>query len=252
MESSNYQVRAVSRALRILQAFTPERPVHNLSDLSRSLGLHKSTMLRLLSSLEAERFIEKTKDGYRLGTKVFELGSAYYVTSLSVAQIARGYMPRLVDEWQLSANLAVLDHDEVLYVEVLEPSQPLRVKFSVGSRAGIHCTALGKVLTSEMPWAHVENVLKTKGMPRYTASTITTPERFRECLAAVRSEGYALDQEEIIEGVRCVAAPIRDRTGRIVSALSLSGPLSVFSDRILNDVISDLKRVTSEISSRVG
>jgi len=174
------------------------------------------------------------------------------VTRLPVAQIARGYMPKLVDKWQLSANLAVLDNDEILYVEVLEPSQPLRVKFSVGSRAGIHCTALGKVLVSEMPWGQVERILKNKGMPQYTARTITDPERYRECLETVRREGYALDSEEIIDGVRCVAAPIRNRSGQIVSALSLSGPVTVFTDAMLSDVIKDLKAVTAEVSSRVS
>ena len=86
-ETSNYQVRAVSRALSILTAFTPERPVYNLTELSQSLGLHKSTILRLLSCLQSEGFVERTKDSYKLGAKAFELGSTYYVTHLSVAQI---------------------------------------------------------------------------------------------------------------------------------------------------------------------
>jgi len=252
VEHMNYQVRAVSRALRILTAFTPENHTLTLSNLSTELDLHKSTLIRLLSCLEAEGFIEKTDGGdYRLSIKAYEIGSAYYLSRLSVAQVARSYTTKLVERWQLSANQAVLDHDEIVYIDIVEPNQPLRVKFSIGSRAEVHCTALGKVLVSEMDPSSVLAILAAKGMKRYTPKTITDPDRYLESLAAVRALGYALDQEEIIHGVRCVAAPIRGANGQIISALSLSGPTSFFVEKMTPPVVESLIEATSQISGKL-
>jgi DNA-binding IclR family transcriptional regulator len=247
--ADNYQVRAVSRALKILTSFTVEKPILQLNELSQMLGIHKSTLSRLLNCLVREGFVNKVSDGYSLGTKAFEIGSTFYLTHMPFARAARAHMVRLVDKWQLSANLAVLDKAEVLYVDVLEPNQPLRVKFSIGSRLGIHCTALGKVLVSEIPSADVRKILAAKGMRRYTPNTIVDPDKFIELLAEVHEKGYAVDNEEVIVGVRCIAAPIRDSSGMIVNALSLSGPTSYLTVDKVPELAASLVKSAGEISA---
>jgi DNA-binding IclR family transcriptional regulator len=246
--ADNYQVRAVSRALKILTSFTVENPYSNLMNYPKCWDSQEHIITS--PELSCQRgFVNKVSDGYSLGTKAFEIGSTFYLTHMPFARAARAHMVRLVDKWQLSANLAVLDKAEVLYVDVLEPNQPLRVKFSIGSRLGIHCTALGKVLVSEIPSADVRKILAAKGMRRYTPNTIVDPDKFIELLAEVHEKGYAVDNEEVIVGVRCIAAPIRDSSGMIVNALSLSGPTSYLTVDKVPELAASLVKSAGEISA---
>lgn len=250
---TNYQVRAVQRALQVLTSFTAAEPEMSLSQLASKTGLHKATLVRMLRCLESMGFIRQTAAGrYHLGPKVFELGSVYYVTQLNVERVARPWMERLVDRWGLAANLAVLDEGQILYVAIVEPRRALRVQFSVGSRFAVHCTALGKALLSGLEDREVDRILAWRGLPRMTEFTITDPAVLKRELAEVRARGYAVDNQEAIPNVRCVGVPLRDHRGSVVAALSLSGSILDLTDEMIRPVASDLLEAAAAITRALG
>ena len=250
----NYHVRAASRALCILTAFCEGSAEYTLAELSARLDLNKSTLIRLLSVLQEQEFVEQNigTGGYRLGIKAFEIGSAYYLHQLAVDQVARPYMAALVERWDCSANLAVLDRGQIVYVGIQEPRGLLRVRWSLGARLGVHYTALGKALVCELPADQIRAIIAEHDLVAVTPRTITDYGRFADELARVRERGYAVDDEETLPGVRCVAAPIRDRTGRATAALSASGSTLQVTPELIPTLAADVMRSTAEISRRLG
>lgn len=251
---ANYHVRAVSRALAILGAFCDGQADFTLDELSKRLDLNKSTLIRLLAVLQEEQFVEQDveTERYHLGLKAFEVGSAYYIHQLRVDQIARPYMTVLTNRWRCSANLAILDKAQIVYIGLVEPRGLLRVRSSLGARLDVHYTALGKVLVSELPARDLAALLEQQGMEAMTPHTITTVPEFIEHVRDVRERGYAFDDEEVLPGVRCVAAPIRDHSGHIVAALSVSGSSLQITPAAMDLVAADVMQATAEISRRMG
>lgn len=250
----NYQVRAVSRALSILSAFSVNEPELGLIEISKKLDLHKTTVLRLLDSLRADGFIEMNESNgrYRLGIKTFEVGSIYYLTRLNIDIIAKPIMEEIAKEYKLTTVLAILDKSEVFYIGITEPNRILRVNLPIGFRFGIHHTSLGKVLVSDLPEDRLDSILLEKGLPKVAPKTITDEVELKKVLADVRKHGFAVDDEESFRGIRCVAAPIRDRTNKVIAALSVSGTIfDVTTDRVpvLVDVV---KNAANKISEKLG
>ena len=251
----NYQVRALSRALRILRLFSTERSELSLSEISDLSKLNKSTILRLLSVLKEERFIEQnpSNEKYSLGIRVFEVGSVYLLCQLRVNQVARVFVENLCNKVKLSTNLAILDNGDVLYVGIEEPQKMIRLNISIGSRFGAHYSALGKVLLSNLSEDMVDAIIKQKGgLEERTEKTITSPEELKEHLKLVKELGYAIDDEEGIIGIKCIAAPIFDYSGKNVAALSISGMTVELTDERIPELVSELKETTQQISQSLG
>ena len=251
---ANYHVRAVSRALSILTIFCEGQAELGLAELSERLDLNKSTLIRLLAVLQEQEFIEQNAEtgGYHLGIKAFEIGSIYYLYHLRADQVARPYMTALVNRWNCSANLAVLDRGQIVYIGIVEPRGLLRVRSSLGARLGVHYTALGKALVSELSEDDVRHICAEHGMSAITPRTITDVALFIADLRGVRERGYSIDDEETLPGVRCVAAPIRDHTGSIVAALSASGSTLEVTPEVLPNIADDVMQAVAEISRRLG
>ncbi|MBN1287583.1 MAG: IclR family transcriptional regulator [Anaerolineae bacterium] len=249
----NYQIRSVSRALRILSCFTPTTPELDLATLSARVDLPKSTVFRLLSVLESESYVERCGDGecYRVGISAFKAGSAY-LAQLTLEKAARPHMEALVAGRNLSANLGVLSEHEVVYLVIVEPESALRFASTVGQRQHIHCSALGKVLVADLPEARVRDILAWGGMPARTPYTFTDPDAFLAHLDGVCAQGYAIDEQEAALGVRCVAAPVYDQHGEVICALSLSGPTSFYPPGAMSQVIDAVKATARAISKRLG
>lgn len=251
---ANYHVRAVSRALSVLTVFCEGQAEIGLAELSERLDLNKSTLIRLLAALQEQEFIEQNAEtgAYHLGIKAFEIGSAYYLHHLHTDQVARPYMTALVNRWNCSANLAVLDRGQIVYIGLVEPQDLLRVRSSLGARLGVHHTALGKALVGELPQNEIRQICAEQGMRAVTPRTIVDVDSFIAELRGVRERGYAIDDEETLPGVRCVAAPIRDRTGAIVAALSASGSTLAVTPEVLPRLAGDVMEAVAEISRRLG
>lgn len=252
---SPYHSRAVSRALNILKSFTVDDFELSIADLHDRLGIPKSTLVRLLLCMADEGFIEHNEQTskYRLGVKLFELGSLYERTRvMNVRMLARPHMQELVDRYRLSSNLAIRDSAEIVYIGVAEPvGTQMRIAYSVGDRFGLHHTALGKALLAFMGEGERDALLEKIDMEPLTPNTIDSVEKLKEELARVRERGYAVDDQESLPGLRCVAAPIRSLDG-VMAAMSVSGSILEIADEREEQITADVMDCAKRISVKLG
>jgi len=215
----------LDRALAILDMLSSEGPDLALGEISEKLELHKSTAHRLIMVLERHKLIERNSVNgrYRLGLKLFELGTKA-VSQLDLRERARPFLDRLVLETSETVHLGILDDTEVVYLDKVEPARSVRMSSSVGRRNPAYCTAMGKVMMAYLPEAQVEAIVRKHGLPAVTANTITSFLELKRELIAIRERGYAIDNEEIEEGVRCVGCVVRNFSGGPLAAISVSGP----------------------------
>jgi IclR family acetate operon transcriptional repressor len=210
----------IGRAFRILNAFTAETPELTLNELERASGLPRSTAHRLARQLQAEGALEGTRRGWRVGVRLFELGQLV-PTQRGLREHALPHMHDLYEATRQTIQLAVLDGDDVLYVEILSGHGTARTPSRRGGRMPAHCTALGKVL---LAFAGPEPSWERQRLERLTRRTIVDPGVFVRTLGDIRRSALAYDHEEAADGLCCVAAPVFGRPGRAVAALSVSMP----------------------------
>ncbi len=242
---SNYHTHALARGLLVLETVAAQRDPATLTEIHESSGLPKSTIVRLLSALVDEEYLVRVDErpSYRLGHKVMSLANAF-VDALSVPDLARPHLLSLAAQTRQTANLAVLDGANVIHVAVEHPVRPLRFDASVGDRAVPYGTGLGKVLLAALPEAEVPSHLPPLPWTASTATTITTPKKLKPVIAEVRAQGYAYDDEESDEGLRCLAVPV-SVDGTTLAALSISGASGEFADDVRPRFL-DLLRSTAD------
>jgi IclR family acetate operon transcriptional repressor len=248
-----YQVRALERALDILAVFSLEQPERTLSELAAAAELAPSTALRLLSILERYSYVERSDDTdrYRIGVGLFERGSIYIQTTTLEAQ-AREPLADLAAASNQTASLAVLDGNMIVHISVVQPERAIRYYAPVGQREMAHCTGLGKALLAGLPDDRLDDLYADEDLPRRTPNTIPTRDALRTQLEKVRSAGYAVDDEEGVEGLRCVAAPVLDDRNRVVAAVSASGAAGEFSDITIPRIADAVRATARMISRRLG
>jgi IclR family KDG regulon transcriptional repressor len=224
-DGSPYRVQVLDRALAIIDALTDGRDDATLADLAERVKLHKSTVHRLVSILERHRIVERDAQTgrYRLGLRLFELGTIA-VGRFNIRDRAHPYLERLLFEVDETVHLCGLDAGEVLYLDKIEPSRSVRMASRIGRRNPVHCTSVGKAMMAYLPDQEQDAILRKHGLRRLTAKTITTPAELKAELRTIRERGYALDNEENEEGVRCIGAAVLDHTGHPVAAISVSAP----------------------------
>ena len=250
---SPYQVQVLDRALGILDLLADENPELGPSEVSERTGLHKSTVHRLLQVLERHRLIEKQAQNgkYRLGLKLFELGSKA-VTQLDLRECARPYLDRLVLEIGETAHICVLDGDRMLSIANVESPRTLRTPSTVGRRTPLHCTSVGKALLAFLPGAEQDELIKKLELTTYTRHTLTKPARLKAELKLIHQRGYAMDDEEIEEGLRCIGAPVMDYSGRVVAAMSIAGPAFRLIEERIPAVARSVVKAANELSIELG
>jgi IclR family acetate operon transcriptional repressor len=221
----------LAKAFRVLDAFGSDATVLTLSDLARRAHLPKSTAHRIVVQLLGWGGLERAGAGFRLGTHLFELGNMV-PPSRRLREAALPFMEDLYESAHETVHLGVLEGDEVLYLEKIGGHRQVRVPTAVGARMPLHCTALGKAILAFSPPDLLDRVL-TKGLARRTSYTITVPAVLRAELATVALEGVAFDREESVLSVACTAAPVVDRAGGAVAALSVTGATTRFDPQRL-------------------
>ncbi|MEO8907138.1 MAG: IclR family transcriptional regulator, partial [Microbacteriaceae bacterium] len=206
---------SVARALEMLTALGSAP--RSLDELAETVGVHKSTVLRLLQTMEAERFVmHDSAHRYRLGSRLFDLAQLS-LEQRDVRAVARPYLERLNASTGQTVHLAAYESGEAVYIDKLDALQGVRMYSRVGLRAPVHCTAVGKVLIAALPVAVAEKIADTIDYPPMTPNTISSAAGFRAELERVRRAGYAEDHEEHEAFINCIAAPIRDRSGGVVA-----------------------------------
>lgn len=248
-----YGIRAVERAIAILKSFSPATPSLGVTDLARRLGLHKSTVHRLLATLEHEGFViqDPAHGRYRLGLPLFELGSLV-VNSMELQQVARPYLEDVHRACGETVHLAILDEWEVVYIDKIESTRQVRMHSQVGRRAPAHCTGLGKVLLAGLPAGILDQFIQRRGLQAYTSQTITSPETLRNHLALVRQRGHAIDSGEHEELIRCAAAPVLDHTGQVVAAVSIATVGVDVESQQFKEYVNLITTCTRSISEALG
>ncbi len=253
-EKSEYIIQAVSHALDLLEQFHGEVDELGVTELSKRLKLHKNNVFRLLATLESRGYIEQNKatENYRLGLKSLELGQTF-IKQMGLLRQAKPILEGLVGECNETSYVAIFKEGHVVYLDVVETDLTVRVVSRVGSRLPAHCTAAGKVHLAHMTDEEIQAVLPNKELKGYTSTTFTSRDELIKELQRVAEQGYAIDNEEMDLGVRCVAAPIRDYTRRIVGAVSLSGPSMRFTDeRIEKELVPLVLKAGEDLSTRLG
>jgi DNA-binding IclR family transcriptional regulator len=252
-KSQPYKVQVLERALHILAALADRPSDCSLAELCGDLKLHKSTVHRLLMVLEHHRLVDKNPDTgrYRLGMRLFELGSRA-VAVLDLRELSRPLLEQVLRETEETVHLCALDHDEIVYLEKLEPQRSVRLASRVGRRVPAYCTAVGKAILAETPESEVDAILRRSEMKRITPKTITTLAAMHSELSAIRARGFAIDDEENEEGVRCVGAVVRDHSGRAVAAISASGPAFRVSREKVPEIAESVVRAAGALSRELG
>jgi DNA-binding IclR family transcriptional regulator len=237
---TQYRIQALERAAAILGAFTAEEPELRLSDLAERLGLHKATAHRFLVNLDHLGFVERApRSGkYRLGWRLFELGGLVS-QRLDLWDEALPFLEGLVRDTGETGHLAVLEGGQAVYIERVETRRALRLPSAVRRGYPAHATNLGKVL---LAYAHpdvVAEIIGSRDLVMFTPNTITSVDQLKAELASIRERGYSVDNEEYDEGLRCIGAPVRDSSGRVVAAIGIGGPVT----RVTPARIEELARV---------
>jgi len=239
----------------ILDALALAGQHHDLSliELATELRLHKSTAHRLLMILERHRMVEREpRSGrYRLGLRLFEFG-AIAISRFNIRDYARPHLERVLFETEETVHLCVLDAGEVLYVDKVEPSRSVRMASKIGRLAPAHCSAVGKAMLAHLPERDLDEILKQRGLPRMTVNTIVTPAELKAELRTIRDRGYAIDNEEAEEGVRCVGAVVLGPNGRPAGAISTSAPSFRLTPERVPAVAESVCRAAKAISAESG
>jgi DNA-binding IclR family transcriptional regulator len=249
---ATHVVESADRVLRILESFGPREPDVSLGELAERVGLPKSSVHRLLMTLIEHRFVDRdpATRRYRLGIRLFELGSAA-IHERGLHSAAQPRLEELSRTTGETSHLAVLSGIEAVYVYKVDGPSDISMSSRVGGRAACHATSIGKVLTA---WAPIEvlDEVRERPMVSCTPNTITSVKHFDAELARVRAQGYALDLEEYAEGLHCIAAPVRDQTGRVTSALGIAGPRSRLEGQRLDELIPVVVEAARALSRSLG
>jgi len=249
----NYPVKALARALSILEVLLHHPSPISITQLSQQLGIFPSTVHRMVDTLKYWGFIEQVPhtQEYTLGLKVVELGMAK-LHQLNVFNEASPILKQIAGHFDETVNLGVLDQGEVVYLDKVESTRIVKAILYPGRRAPFHCTAIGKVLMAFQPKSVRSKMMEGKKLTRYNQNTITDPEVLENELIKIRNSGYALDNGEHVEEVHCVAVPIFNLHGKVVAAISISAPAFRVSLEKEKEMISVSKKKAMEISKRLG
>jgi len=240
----------------ILLCFSKQTPELTMSQIAKQVGLYKSTVHRLLATLEGRRFVQRDPDTgiYRPGIRLLQM--AYLALERNdLRQLAAPFLRHLWEQQHETIDLAVLDDTDVGYLDVLESPRPVKLAAAIGQRLPAPSTASGKAMLAFMPKETVQHILKD-GMPKYTQHTLCSPEALFENLRHIREQGFAVSEGEYEEGVNAVAAPILDLNDQPIAAVAVVAPAYRFNREQINEVaplvVSTAYDIAQEVAMTAG
>jgi DNA-binding IclR family transcriptional regulator len=247
------RVQSLERAVAILRAFDLDSPKWTVTSLSTHLNLSKTIVNRLLATWEDAGFVEQdpTDHTYSLGRSVYDLAGRYASRS-ELIRISNNFLAQLVAKTNFTAQLSVLDGNEIVCLSVCESPMLVRAVFYPGMRRPSHATASGKVLLSSLSDESVRELLGKEKLPRFTPKTIVEIDELIAQLDTVRRLGYATNLGESIDGLTAIAAPVRNRDGQIIAAVSLGFPKQFVSEPQITETIDQVVQTAQSISKQLG
>ncbi|GLY21485.1 IclR family transcriptional regulator [Micromonospora sp. NBRC 101691] len=244
---------ALDRALAVLLAFRGDVVERKVSDVSRELGLHKSTASRLFRALADAGFLQRNEEtgAYRLGVTVFELG-ARYLGGIDLHALARPLVHELAEREGESVNLAVREGLDAISLYIAQGTRNVQLVSRLGRRIPLWVSAAGKALLVDHDDDALRRMLSDAPLTALTPNTITSRDAFLTHMAGVRERGWALNDEESELGLRVVAAPVRDRFGAVTAAISVSGPIFRLDRNRVEELAAAARRTADELSRQLG
>jgi DNA-binding IclR family transcriptional regulator len=247
-----YQLHSLDRAVAVLEMLSESETALSLAEVCQRLHLHKSTAHRSLMVLERSALIERTPENrYRLGLKLYELGNRA-VEQVDLRTRVHPYFRRLAAQVGETVHLSVLQKTSIVYLDKVEPNRRVCVSSKTGSSNPVYCTAMGKAMLAFQPPAVIEKVISRIRFVRFTHKTLGSKEALMKALERVRRRGYAIDDQEIEVGVRCVGAPIFDERHQAIAAVSVSGPTTRITATNMPEIAEHLLRCCRDISLSLG
>jgi IclR family transcriptional regulator, pca regulon regulatory protein len=242
-------VQSLERGLAVIRAFDHEHPELTLSEVAAVTGVTRAVARRFLLTLASLGYVRSDGRFFSLTAKVLELGYAY-LSSLSLPEVAEPHLEDLVGEVNESSSVSVLDGHDVVYVARVPVSRIMTVSISVGTRFPAYATSMGRVLLAGMTEEELTSYLAAVRLEPLTARTVSSVAALRGEVARVRSQGWALVNQELEEGLRALAAPIRDRSGKVVAALNVSAHASRTSlEAMRRDLLPPLLKTAARVEA---
>jgi DNA-binding IclR family transcriptional regulator len=247
-----YQLHGLERAVSVLEVLSESQAPLSLAEICRRMNLHKSTTHRSLMVLERSGLIERTSENrFRLGLKLYELGNRA-VEQIDLRARVYPFFRRLAMDVCETVHLGVLQKTSVVYLDKVEPNRRICMSSKMGSSNPVYCTSLGKAMLAFQPEETIANIVSSIRFTRYTPKTLCSREKLFEHLKTVRRRGYAIDDEEIELGVRCIGAPIFNEDGWAIAAVSISGPTSRITAQNVGAIAQRVLTCCREISAALG
>jgi len=252
-ERSEYYLKSIKRAITILNSIAQEADELGVTELSKKVGWHKSTVHRILVTLEDEGLVAKDQitQKYRLGIKLFELGNLVQ-EQVEIRKHALPIMKKLAQETEESIDLNIISHGKRVSIEKIESTHDIRRIIQLGKSLPLYCGGSGKALLAFLPEEEINKILQQEKLIPFTSNTITDPLQLKEHLKEIKKLGYAMSFEERIPGSASIAAPILNFKGEVIASLSISGPINRFTEDKLPRLISLVKNAAREISTSLG
>ncbi len=245
-------VKALERALMLLKTVADADSV-SLTDLSQRVGMPASTAHRLLVTLQNFGYLEFNESSqlWSIGVEAFRIGGSFS-RRIKVVEVGRPMLRALMEQTGETANLAVADDGDVVFVSQVETHEPIRAFHRPGTRAHMHASGIGKALLAHMNSEELQKWMQRKGLASYTANTITDPEQLHHEMQLIRERGWAIDSEERTLGMRCVAAPIYNEFGEAIAGISVSGPTVRLPDTAMTEYGVLVRHAADDITRSIG
>ena len=245
-------VQSLDRAITVLEALASAKG-RTLTELASALDQSPSTLYRILVTLAARQMVEADpgEQTWHVGPRTFQIGSSF-LRRTSLVERARPYLRRLMEASGETANLGIERQDQVLFLAQVETHATIRAFFPPGTQSPLHASGIGKAMMAQFGEARLEALLKRAPLAGFTATTLTDPARLREDLRATRLRGYAIDDEERSEGMRCVAAAIFNAPGDPIGGISVSGPSGRMNAAEIRQAGELVRAAAAEISQGMG
>jgi IclR family transcriptional regulator, KDG regulon repressor len=252
--SPAYTVKSLLKALAILDCLGESEPEgYTLTQLSHKLHLHISTVHRLLVNLVRQGYVDQNpaKGTYKLGYRMMRMGLKV-LDRMDFRRVAEPLLSELSQKTQETVHLAILEGDHAVSIEKFHGPHPVSLDAPLGAALPLHATGVGKALLAFQDEKRAAAIVRAASLPRLTAHTLTLLGELKRELARIREQGYAVDDEEAVIGLRCVAAPLFDHSGRAVAAFSVAGPASRVSPSRTPEIARLVLETAGEISRRLG
>jgi IclR family transcriptional regulator, pca regulon regulatory protein len=249
-------VQSLDRGLAVIRCFSSERPSLTLSEVAERTGLTRAAARRFLLTLQELGYVGSTGRQFSLRPRVLALGYAY-LSSFSVAQIAQPHLEDLAEELHESCSVSVLDGDDIVYVARASANRIMTIALTVGTRLPPYPTSMGRVLLASLPASELDAHLQHTSLRKLTERTVVDETELRQILVTVAAQGWAAVDQELEAGVRSIAVPIRDSSGRVVAAINASAhaarvPMRTLERQFLPRLVDAAQQIDAELATRMA